>query len=88
MLAFLFFGLSALGLFFGAALTAVALVQTASRLRWPEDFLSGFTLGHLVAMAAPGLWLLLASLLLLALGHILLRLDQIAANTASLAEDP
>jgi hypothetical protein len=88
MLGLLFYALSCMGLFLGAAITAVALVQTASRLRWPEDFMSGFTIGHMINMAGPGLWLMLGSLLLMAVGQGLRRLDQIAANTAHLAEDP
>jgi len=82
MLALVFYALSALSMFLGATLAVVAVAQVASRLQWPDDYDDGFVWGHMIVSAGPGLWLVLGGLLLLALGHILQRLDQIAANTA------
>ena len=69
------------GIGIGGLMTGISMASTLMAIRWTEANI-GYGAGELLIRAAPGLGLLLASLLILALGRILARLDQIALNTA------
>jgi hypothetical protein len=80
-MALLFYALGVLGLGLGSMLTGVSVVATIQAVRWSNASV-GYGLAEILLRAAPGLWLILGSLLILALGRVLARLDEIARNTA------
>lgn len=81
VMALLFYALGVIGLGLGALFGGISVVATIQAVRWSNATI-GYGLAEILMRAAPALWLLLGGLLLLAVGRVIARLDEIARNTA------